>query len=190
MEKLGLPTDKKYTFFTIGSKDPAKKEKGETLFDNTFEGAYYSEQANKQIIIAKEKFAIFDGTPQNNPARLGNYELMFQASKERGIVPTHVAQEDIANADTRIFIESALKEVPNVDSAARYIKLTPDPKNPTNAKWFDTLLGSDNGRPTQVMTNRHPDYFNKKIVTEIHAFGKLGDGDQTRNAPIMISIIG
>ncbi|KAH6662336.1 hypothetical protein B0J14DRAFT_707704 [Halenospora varia] len=95
-----------------------------------------------------------------NAVRIPTAELMYQGAKAAGSKPTWVIQQFIENAQTEKFIAAAFKALGGKSGTITFLKL--DSGNAVMQKWFEILLGSDNGRGTQAMCNFHPEYFSAK----------------------------
>ena len=113
-----------------------------------------------------------------NTVKIPTAELMFQGAKAAGSKPTWVIQQMIENTQTQKFIAAAFKALGGKSGTITSLK-----QNSGNAgmqKWFEILLGSDNGRGSQAMCNFHPEYFNSKSggQTVLHSVTQIDIKDQ------------
>lgn len=132
-----------------------------------------------------------DGT---GAAYLKSSELLSQAiQKDSPFIPKNIAQVSISNPDTQGFIKDAFDD-PGVASLLSdsqegeedILTLRSGTSNVHEQKWFDTLLGSDNGRAVQEMLNNHPTLYGRKNVISISVW--VGDSDGEIDPSMLLTI--
>lgn len=120
--------------------------------------AYYS----KTAIVILKMYRKFDTTPQSKALPLA--ELIVQGAEGAGMKPTSIIHYSIENDETVSFMAQAVKAM-NGKGGKATLDLA---STGTELQWFQTLLGSDNGRTAQQMCNFHSTYFGGKAVTTIN----------------------
>lgn len=158
--------------FDVVSKSPMNDK--ERAGNKLWQGAGYAPTLKAtympNAIIVQSDFRTLDTNLAN---RLPISELMARGAIEAQIMPKVVVQNVIMNAQTLQFIFEAFAADPNVNGGnSERTTVLPGKGSPTN-RFFEILLGSDNGRCAQQMLNAYPSYFQGKTVTKIEA-GELG----------------
>jgi len=124
--------------------------------------------------------------------RLVQSSLMYQYIYQQRFVVDTIIMADIQNTDTLGYFRDALQELGSEQARLTTQGLhAPGPSgllvspnqrqiwlerngNPIAQKWFETIVGSDNGRGTQYMLNDYAHYFLNKQIARIIIFDWRG----------------
>jgi len=172
--KAPKPKEPKKPKDSEASDDEEGSEKSSDTEDKTIPGVDPLLKSGflpeKSLLVIREIFRNLDSNPKRKQLPYNEIAFQYGQGHSPPILPTTLLSYFVANRETKGFIAEALKELDGKTILKPGVSEVMD-------KWFETLLGSDNGRAAQQMPNGHPYTYWGKRVVEIEILKALTSSD-------------